>query len=197
MDWWGPFSVPSLDGHTNMLTITDEATRKTWVLFGARRELFRLFTEWKNAIELETGLKIKVGRSDNRPEFRTLAAQLAPGGIRWEFTSFYFQEQNRVPERLNRTLITLSRAMLLACKLPLKFWADAAATACYIRNRTPVGPDGITPKEAFTSKKPLIAHLHVFDCLVYTRVPKENQDNKMVPTAIQCVFIGYKTSTRQ
>jgi hypothetical protein len=87
--------------------------------------------------------------------------------------------------------------MLLACKLPLKFWADAAATACYIRNRTPVGPDGITPKEAFTSKKPLIAHLHVFDCLVYTRVPKENQDNKMVPTAIQCVFIGYKTSTRQ
>jgi hypothetical protein len=121
MDWWGPFSVPSLDGHTNMLTITDEATRKTWVLFGARRELFRLFTEWKNTIELETGLKIKVGRSDNGPEFRALAAQLAPGGIRWEYTSFYFQEQNGVPERLNRTLITLSRAMLLACKLPLRF----------------------------------------------------------------------------
>ena len=167
MDWWGPFSVPSLDGHTNMLTITDEATRKTWVLFGARRELFRLFTEWKNAIELKTGLKIKVGRSDNRPEFRTLIAQLAPGGIRWEFTSFYFQEQNGVPKRLNRTLITLSRAMLLACKLPLKFWADAAATACYIRNRTPVGPDGITPEEAFTGRKPLIAHLRVFGCLVY------------------------------
>jgi hypothetical protein len=197
MDWWGPFSVPSLDGHTNMLTLTDEATRKTWVLFGARHDLYRLFTEWKNTVELETGYKVKVGRSDNGPEFRKLAAQLAPGGIRWEFTSFYFQEQNGVPERLNRTLITLSRAMLLACKLPLKFWADAATTACYIRNRTPVGPDGRTPEEAFTGRKPSIAHLRVFGCLVYARVPKENRDNKLVPTAVQCVFIGYKATARQ
>lgn len=197
MDWWGPFSVPSLDGHTNMLTITDEATRRTWVLFGARHDLFRLFTEWKNIVELETGYKVKIGRSDNGPEFKRLAALLAPGGIRWEFTSFYFQEQNGVPERLNRTLITLSRAMLLACKLPLKFWQDAATTACYIRNRTPVGPDGKTPEEAFTGRKPSIAHLRVFGCLVYARVPKENRENKLVPTAVQCVFIGYKTTTRQ
>jgi hypothetical protein len=38
VDWWGPFSVPSLGGHTNMLVIVDEATRKVWVLFGSRRE---------------------------------------------------------------------------------------------------------------------------------------------------------------
>jgi hypothetical protein len=45
MDWWGPFSVPSLNGDTNMLTIMDKATRKTWVLFRARRDLLRLFIE--------------------------------------------------------------------------------------------------------------------------------------------------------
>jgi hypothetical protein len=75
-----------------MLTITDKATRKTWVLFGAYRDLPRLFTEWKNTVELETSLKIKVGRSDNGPEFRALADLLAPLGIRWEFISYYFQE---------------------------------------------------------------------------------------------------------
>jgi hypothetical protein len=74
--------------------------------------------------------------------------------------------------------------MLLACKLPLKFWADAAAIACYIRNKTPVGPDGITFEEAFTRIKPSIAHLRVFGCLVYARVLKENRDNKIVPTVI-------------
>jgi hypothetical protein len=86
--------------------------------------------------------------------------------------------------------------MLLACKLPLKFWADAAAIACYIRNRTPVGPDGKTPEEAFNGRKPSVAHLCVFGCLVYARIPKENRDNKMVPTAVQCVFIGYKATAR-
>jgi hypothetical protein len=87
--------------------------------------------------------------------------------------------------------------MLLACKLPLKFWADAAATACYIRNRTPVGPEGRTPEEAFTGKRPSIAHLRVFGCLAYARVPKESRDNKLTPTAIQCIFIGYTPTVRQ
>ena len=74
--------------------------------------------------------------------------------------------------------------MLLAYKLLLKFWADAAATAYYIRNRTPVGPNGRTPKEAFIGRMPSIAYLRIFECLIYIRVPKENRDNKLVPTAI-------------
>lgn len=196
-DWWGPFSIPSLEGNTNMLTLTDEASRKIWTLFGARREFYRLLIEWKNTVELETGLKVRIFRTDNAPEFKAAAALLAPIGIRWEFTSYYFQEQNGVPERLNRTLITLSRAMIIACKLPLKFWQEAASTVCYIRNRTPVGPEGKTPEEAFTGRKPSISHLKVWGCLAYARVPKENRENKLYPTAVQCVFIGYKPTTRQ
>ncbi len=30
--------MPSLEGHTNMLVIVDEAPRKVWVSFGSRRE---------------------------------------------------------------------------------------------------------------------------------------------------------------
>ena len=57
-----------------MLTITDEASRYIWVKFGARRDLLRLFIEFKNTVELETGLKIKACRSDNSPEFKALGA---------------------------------------------------------------------------------------------------------------------------
>jgi hypothetical protein len=53
----------------------------------------------------------------------------------------------------------LARAMLLAYKLPLKFWVDTAAIAYYIRNQTPVGPEGKTPEEAFIGKRPFITHL--------------------------------------
>ena len=75
-----------------MLTLTDEATRKIWVLFGARRDFYRLFIEWKNTVELEIGRKVKVIRLDNTSKFKAAAAILAPIGIRWEFTSYYFQE---------------------------------------------------------------------------------------------------------
>lgn len=197
LDWWGPFSVPSLEGHTNMLTITDEASRRVWVLFGARRDLDRLFTEWKNTVELETGLKVKVVRSDNAAEFRALGARMAPYGMQFEYTSVYSAWQNGVSERLNRTLITVSRAMILGTKLPLKFWQDAVETACYIRNRTPVGPEGKTPIEAYSGKKPDISHLRSWGCLAYARVPKETRTNKLEPTAVQTIFIGYRPTAKQ
>ncbi|GKF15346.1 integrase, catalytic region, zinc finger, CCHC-type containing protein, partial [Tanacetum coccineum] len=40
-------------------------------------------------------------------------------------------EQNSVVERRNRTLVKAARTMLSASKLPLFFWAEAIATACY------------------------------------------------------------------
>jgi hypothetical protein len=49
--------------------------------------------------------------------------------------------------------------MLFAAKLPLKFWQAAIETAVYIRNRTPVGPEGITPEKAYSGLKPDISYL--------------------------------------
>ncbi|GJW62786.1 integrase, catalytic region, zinc finger, CCHC-type containing protein [Tanacetum coccineum] len=40
-------------------------------------------------------------------------------------------KQNGVVERRNRTLVEAARTMLSASKLPLSFWAEAVATACY------------------------------------------------------------------
>ncbi|GJR35993.1 retrovirus-related pol polyprotein from transposon TNT 1-94 [Tanacetum coccineum] len=45
-------------------------------------------------------------------------------------------EQNGVVERRNRTLVEAARTMLSASKLPLSFWAEAVATACYTQNRS-------------------------------------------------------------
>ncbi|GJU56139.1 retrovirus-related pol polyprotein from transposon TNT 1-94 [Tanacetum coccineum] len=43
---------------------------------------------------------------------------------------------NNVVERQNRTLVEAARTMLSASKLPLFFWAEAIATACYTQNRS-------------------------------------------------------------
>ncbi|GJX61425.1 putative zinc finger, CCHC-type containing protein [Tanacetum coccineum] len=49
-------------------------------------------------------------------------------------------EQNDVVERRNRTLVEAARMMLSASKLPMFFWAEAAATACYTQNRSIIIP---------------------------------------------------------
>jgi hypothetical protein len=89
LDWWGPFKEQSLEGHTNMLTMTDEATRKVWVVFGVRRDLFRLFIELKALVELETGRKIALLRCDNALEFKLLEGSTRHTGLRFEYTTPY------------------------------------------------------------------------------------------------------------
>ena len=50
-------------------------------------------------------------------------------------TSAYTPEQNGVAERLNRTLMNLVRSMLAHKTINNRFWAEALATAVYVRNR--------------------------------------------------------------
>nr|GEU41068.1 hypothetical protein [Tanacetum cinerariifolium] len=47
---------------------------------------------------------------------------------------------NDVVERRNRTLVEAAHTMLSASKLPLFFWAEAIATACYTQNRSIIIP---------------------------------------------------------
>ncbi len=197
-DFWGPFKVPTLDGDTYMLTFTDDYTRKAWVYLTKGRDRLRaLFLQFKVYVELQIGKKIRAVRCDNAPEYRALGAQmLQDQGIQFEFTTAYTPEQNGVSERLNRTLTTLAKAMLLEAGLPSLFWGEAVLTACYLRNRTPIGPEGKTPEEAFSGKKPGIGHLRVFGCLAYAHVPFETRD-KMAPTAIRTCLIGYMPTARQ
>ena len=58
-------------------------------------------------------------------------------GIRHELTIPKTPEQNGAAERLNRTLVEKTRTMLLDAKLPQSYWAEAIATANYLRNRSP------------------------------------------------------------
>nr|GFB61758.1 hypothetical protein [Tanacetum cinerariifolium] len=51
-------------------------------------------------------------------------------------------EQNGVVERRNRTLVEAARTMLSAAKVPLFFWAEAIATACFTQNLCYIVRDG-------------------------------------------------------
>ncbi|GJW28885.1 retrovirus-related pol polyprotein from transposon TNT 1-94 [Tanacetum coccineum] len=77
-------------------------------------------------------------RTDRGTEFlnKTLHAFFKEEGIEHQTYTPRTPEQNGVVERRNRTLVEAARTMLSASKLPLFFWAEAIATACYTQNRS-------------------------------------------------------------
>lgn len=114
---------------------------------------------------------------ENSPSTR-FESYLKKEGIHHEKTIPKTPEQNGVAERLNRTLVEMSRSMLLDAKLPKKFWAESVSTAVYLRNRCPTKAiKGKTPYEALYGKKPNVNHLRVFGCDAYTHIPKDEAVN--------------------
>ncbi|GJT51694.1 retrovirus-related pol polyprotein from transposon TNT 1-94 [Tanacetum coccineum] len=81
-------------------------------------------------------------RTDRGIEFlnKTLNAFFKEEGIEHQTSTPRTPEQNGVVERRNYTLVEAARTMLLASKLPLFFWAEAIATACYTQNRSIIIP---------------------------------------------------------
>jgi hypothetical protein len=48
----------------------------------------------------------------------------------------------------------------------------------------------MTPKEAFTSRRPDVEHIKIFGCLTYSHVPSEKR-TKLDPTSQQGILVGY------
>ncbi|GKE08913.1 retrovirus-related pol polyprotein from transposon TNT 1-94 [Tanacetum coccineum] len=67
--------------------------------------------------------------------------------------------------------------MLSASKLPLFFWAEAIATACYTQNRSLIIlRHKKTPYHIINDRKPTLKHLHIFGCRCYITRDGENLD---------------------
>jgi hypothetical protein len=181
-----------------MLTFIDDYTRKSWVILTKLRSVLPSeFARWKAYVEKQSGFKVKAVRCDNATEYRAIEGLiLAPEGIALELTTVYSPWQNGVAERLNRTLITMARSMLQHAKLPLRFWGFAVETACYLRNRMPIGLDGKCPEEAFTGRKVSVSHARTFGCIAYADIPKEVR-GKLEPVARKTIFIGYLPTSKQ
>nr|GEY16884.1 hypothetical protein [Tanacetum cinerariifolium] len=160
------------------------------------REDFKLKLEWL----VQRGLQAQVGvvRTDKGREFfnQTLHAYFAAEGIQHQTSVARTPEQNGVVERRNRTLIEVARTMLSAAKVPLFFWAEAIATACFTQNRSLVIPrHEKTPYHIINDRKPSVKFFHIFGSVCYIVRDGENLD-KMKEKGDECIFVGYSTQSK-
>jgi transposase InsO family protein len=191
----GPMPTVSLGGSRYLLCLVDDKTRKTWMIpMASKSDTAAMFKQFKTQAEKQTGEQVKAVRSDNGGEYlsREFKDYLAEQGIVHQLSAPYTPQQNGVAERTNRTVIEMARSLLHHARLPPEFWAEAVATAVYVKNRCPhkATEGNKTPEEAYSGSKPDLAHLRVFGCDAYV-LTQDGDRRKMDPKSRRCVFIGY------
>nr|GFB25289.1 retrovirus-related Pol polyprotein from transposon TNT 1-94 [Tanacetum cinerariifolium] len=116
-------------------------------------------------------------RTDNGTKFKNqvLKVYFNYVGISHQMSSIRTQQQNRVVERRNRTLVEAARTMLIFSCAPLFLWAEAIATACFTQNRSIIHRRfNKTPYELINGRKPDISFLYVFGALCYPKNDRED-----------------------
>ncbi|CAI5949631.1 unnamed protein product [Closterium sp. NIES-65] len=99
---------------------------------------------------------------------------------------------DRVKELVKKGMVKGSvRSMLADSGLPLKFWGDALAMACWSKNRLPTKglQADMTPHEAFYGRKPNLGFARVWGSMVQYREPA-GPDHKLLPKAHWGINLG-------
>ncbi|GKE10825.1 retrovirus-related pol polyprotein from transposon TNT 1-94, partial [Tanacetum coccineum] len=181
MDLCGPMRIESINGKKYILVIVDYYSRYTWTLFlRTKDETPELLKDFLKMIHRNLQAQVIIVQTDRGIEFlnKILHTYFTEEGIEHQTSIPRTPEQNGVVKRRNRTLIEAARMMLSTSKLPLLFWAEAIATACYTQNRSLIIPrNKKTSYHIINGRKPSLKHLHIFGCTCYITRDGENLDN--------------------
>lgn len=198
-DVCGPMRNESRGKAKYFLTLTDDYSRWTEVRFLRRKsEVLQAFKNFKILVEKQTGRKIKYLQSDNGKEFcnEEFDRFLRKEGIARKLTTPYTPQLNGVAERKNRTLMEMARCMMTQSRLPISFWAEAVATANFIRNRCISRTLGDkTPYELWHERRPNVKHMRTFGEIAYM-LDKAPGKGKLEPRGLRCTFLGYDEPSR-
>nr|GEV03375.1 hypothetical protein [Tanacetum cinerariifolium] len=179
-----------------------EKTSKTWKWWIEQQipSRYKWVPKKKNAMGLnhnlflvgqfcDANLKVAVQKSTCCVRDLQVNDLLTEEGIKHQTSTTRTPEHNGVVERQNHTLVEAARTMLSASKLPLFFWAEAIATACYTQNRFIIIPthDKMT-YHIINDRKPSIKHLYIFGCICYLTRDGENLDKMKKVESIHIRF---------
>ncbi|CAI7871473.1 unnamed protein product, partial [Closterium sp. NIES-54] len=154
-----------------MLTFVDAATRYIWIVnVEARSRAYEVFRLWLAHTQRQSGEKLKIWQSDGAVELRSKELQdyLAQKGIEHHISLPYAHQQQGVPERTNRTLMTKVRALMKQSKLPPTYWTYAMHHAVRVHNllSTTAITGNSSPHVKWTGTKGDTSMLRVWGCMV-------------------------------
>ena len=198
MDVCGPLQEGSTGGARYLATFIDDYSKLAHVEpIAQKSDVAEAVKKTMMRWETQTSKRLKAVRTDRGTEYLNteLETYFSSRGIVHQTTAAYTPEQNGVAERFNRTLMEKVRAMLYDAHLDYELWAEAAATATYVRNRSPTSQCAQTPWELFYGSKPDVSNMRVFGAQIYKHVPKQLR-RKLDPLSEKGLFIGYQPDSK-
>ena len=199
IDHCGKISPVSAGGCIYLLTLRDQATGYSWaypVPDKSAKTVIAILKTWLPNVERQTGHKLKIIRTDDAQEFKSVNEQyLQPLGIEHESTAGYASSSNGVVERAHQAIFDIARPMLKLSGLPTTFWAEAVRHACYLMNRLPSSSnkENHSPYYLWFGHHPVVKHIRTFGCIAYHRIPEEQlgASSKADDRGVKCVMIGH------
>ena len=188
-DVCGPMDE-SIGGKCYFVSFIDDFSQCCAMYFmNSKSEVFEKYRGFVAIATNESGQRIGTLKTDNGSEylFKEFQTYLKSKGIKHQLSIPHTPEQNGVAERMNTTIVESARAMMSHANLPSSFWAEAVATAVYVRNRSESSAlrENMTPFERWYGRKPDVSHFRVFGCRAYTHprpsVSKAGQEGKEIP----------------
>nr|GEU96816.1 retrovirus-related Pol polyprotein from transposon TNT 1-94 [Tanacetum cinerariifolium] len=196
MDLCGPMHVESVNRKKYILVIVDDNSRFTWVKFlRSKDEAPDFIIKFLKMIQVRLKVPVRRIRTDNGTEFvnQTLREYYEEVGISHETSVARSPQQNGVIERRNRTLIEVTRIMLIYAQAPLFLWVEAMATACYTQNRSIIRlRHEKTPYELLHNKLPDLSFLYVFGALCYPTNDSENLGKLQPKADIESLLVTHR-----
>lgn len=198
-DLSGIIRIANRQRYKYFLLLIDDYSRKTFVyLLRSKEEVSEKFREFKAMIELKVERKIKQLKSDGGTEFNNqrMSEIASESGMVQLFSAPRCPPQNGGPERLNRTIETMARCMLLDSVLGTSFWPFAVLYAAFIKDRLPhkaIG--GQIPIELFYKIKVNYDEIKKFGCRLIYLVDDE-PITKFDPRGKDGLFLGYPENYR-
>lgn len=212
----GPLETPSMGGSRYFITFIDDYSKWTEVYTMRKKsDSLKYFKIYHKYVQVFTGKhldkiniiqrtkksleELKSIRTDNGGEYisNDFKSYLQENGISHQLTVAYTPQQNGIAERMNRTLVDLVRSMIHTANLDKSFWAEALATAVYIRNRVTSRslPPRTTPHHLWKRVKPELGHLRIFGSNCFYTVPK-SKVKKLDARSQKAIFMGYSTQSK-
>jgi hypothetical protein len=205
IDLWGPVNIPSVGGNKYAMVYCDNQTSYGFIDFVAGKDLETICSpikRWKLTIS-NLGYDLKILQMDSDPIFENTKFQefLQKIGIEGQYAPPGKHQANGLVERMIQTIVSMTRAMLLASQLDLKYWTYAMSYAMMIYNATLKSrfkrdDEGEnyhqyhSPYYMVRGSKP-IYDFPIFGCLVVSRKPTALQIPKLFERGTKGCFLGF------
>ena len=199
----GPVSVsvdgqrqrcPSVTGALYTLFVQDEYSRHVWSdTLPNKSDVTTTTIDTLQLIQNELSLTVRRFHSDGGSEFvnRTMGEYLRSKGIRQTYTTADTPSHNGKVERVNQTIMAITRSIMEHCQLSVRYWNYAVQYATMIYNYTPLKAiGGVSPCKKLYGKEPNISKLKVFGCNVVYVLPDKDR-SKIQATSARGSWLGY------